>query len=100
MDNSYISNPVFIDYAIELAKKLGIPYQEAVRRGGSTNAGKISVTGKAVPVLVLGVPSRYVHTHYNFCAKDDLEAATKLAAQVIRELDKEKLQRICRQDIL
>lgn len=100
MDNSYISNPAFIDYAIELAKKLGIHYQEAVRRGGSTNAGKISVTGKAVPVLVLGVPSRYVHTHYNFCAKDDLEAATKLAAQVIRELDKERLCRICRQDIL
>ena len=23
---------------------------------------------------MLGVPSRYVHSHYNFCAKDDLEA--------------------------
>lgn len=63
------------EYAEELAKNSGIPFQETVRRGGSTNAGKISLTAKAVPVLVLGVPSRYVHTHYNFCAKSDLEAA-------------------------
>lgn len=100
MDKSYISNPVFMEYAMELAKKFGIPFQETVRRGGSTNAGKISLTGKAVPVLVLGVPSRYVHTHYNFCAKDDLEAATDLASQVIKGLDQERIRHILRQDIL
>ena len=100
MDKSYISNPVFIEYAEELAKKFGIPFQETVRRGGSTNAGKISLTAKAVPVLVLGVPSRYVHTNYNFCAKSDLEAAADLAVEVIRGLDAEKIRHICRQDIL
>ena len=87
-------------YAMELADKFGIRYQEAVRRGGSTNAGRISLIGKAVPVLVLGVPSRYVHSHYNFCAKDDLEAATELAAQVIKGLDAERIRHILRQDIL
>ena len=100
MDNSYISNTAFMDYAEEIAQKYGIKFQETVRRGGSTNAGKISLTGKAVPVLVLGVPSRYVHSHYNFCAKEDLEAATKLAASVIRELDAERIRHICHQDIL
>lgn len=100
MDKSYVSNPAFMEYAMELARKQGIPYQETVRRGGSTNAGRISLTGKAVPVLVLGVPSRYVHTHYNFCAKKDLEAAVSLAAEVIRGLDTEKLRHICRQDVL
>ena len=100
MDKSYISNPVFMEYAMELAGKFGIRYQEAVRRGGSTNAGRISLIGKAVPVLVLGVPSRYVHSHYNFCAKGDLEAATELAAQVIKGLDGERIRHILRQDIL
>ena len=100
MDRSYISNPLFIQYAEEVAKKYGIRYQETVRRGGSTNAGKISLTGKAVPVLVLGVPSRYVHTHYNFCAGADLEAAADLAAEVIRGLDIERIHHICRQDLL
>ncbi len=100
MDNSYISNPVFMEYAEDLAKKYGIRFQETVRRGGSTNAGKISLTGKAVPVLVLGVPSRYVHSHYNFCSGADLEAATELAASVIRDLDLDMIRHICRQDIL
>ena len=83
-----------------MAAKCGIKYQESVRRGGSTNAAKISVTGKAVPCLVLGVPSRYAHSHYNFCAKSDLEAAADLAVEVIRGLDAEKIRHICRQDIL
>lgn len=69
MDNSYISNVEFIRFAQETGDKLGIKYQDAVRRGGSTNAGKISLTGKAVPVLVLGIPSRYVHSHYNSAQK-------------------------------
>lgn len=99
-DQSYVSNPVFADFAKEMADKYGIPYQETVRRGGSTNAGKIHLQNKAVPVLVLGVPSRYVHSHYNFCAKADLEAAVDLACEVIRHLDQERQKHICRQDIL
>ena len=62
MDESYISNPVFMEYAMELAGKFGIRYQEAVRRGGSTNAGRISLIGKAVPVLVL--PPRLTASWY------------------------------------
>ena len=100
LDNSYISNTQFISLAEEVAEKCGIKYQESVRRGGSTNAAKISVTGKAVPCLVLGVPSRYAHSHYNFCAKEDLEAASAMAANVIRALDEEKIRHICHQDVL
>ena len=100
MDNSYVSNPVFIEYAHEIGKKYGIKYQDAVRRGGSTDAGKISLTHQAVPVLVLGIPSRYVHSHYNFCAKEDIEAVVKMAVEVIRGLDQERIAHIMRQDIL
>ena len=100
MDNSYVSNPVFIEYAHEIGKKYGIKYQDAVRRGGSTDAGKISLTHQAVPVLVLGIPSRYVHSHYNFCAKEDIEAVVKMAVEVIRGLDQERIVHIMRQDIL
>lgn len=100
MDNSYVSNPEFIRYAHELGGQYGIPYQDAVRRGGSTNAGKISLSGQGVPVLVLGIPSRYVHTHYNYCARADIEATINMAAEVIRGLTKERMNRILRRDIL
>ena len=96
LDASYVSNPEFIRLAHEIGEQCGIKYQDAVRRGGSTNAGKISLTGKAVPVLVLGIPSRYVHTHYNFCAMEDIDATVKMAAEVIKSLDRERIDRVLR----
>lgn len=94
LDQGYIGNPAFISYAEALADKQGIKYQNAVRRGGSTNAAKISLAYKAVPVLVLGIPSRYVHTHYNYCAKEDIEASVRLAVEVIKSLTEETVKQI------
>ena len=100
MDKSYISNVEFIRLAHQVGDLKGIRYQDAVRRGGSTNAGRISLINQAVPVLVLGVPSRYVHSHYNFCAKDDIESAVRMASEVIRSLDEEKIRTILKKDLL
>lgn len=84
LDASYISHPRFIDFAQKTADKNQIKTQHTVRRGGSTNAGKISLTGKAVPCLVLGIPSRFIHTHYNYAALEDLEAAVSLTVELIK----------------
>lgn len=96
LDQGYIANPLFIKHAEEIAEKHSIKYQNAVRRGGSTNAAKISLTYKAVPVLVLGIPSRYVHSHYNYCAKEDIEASVSLAVEVIKSLTEETINTILR----
>ena len=88
------------NYAREVAEEHGIKYQETVRRGGSTNASRISLEEKAVPVLVLGVPCRYVHTHYNYCAMEDVEAAVKMAVEVIRGLDNEKMEVLLKKNLL
>ncbi len=61
-------------YALDLAEKLGIPVQDAVRSAGATNgaADSIHLTAeKAVPVIVIGVPVRdYAGniTHYGISA--------------------------------
>ena len=96
LDQGYIANPLFIRHAEEIAQKHSIKYQNAVRRGGSTNAAKISLTYKAVPVLVLGIPSRYVHSHYNYCAKEDIESSVSLAVEVIKSLTEEVINNILR----
>ena len=88
-DQSYVSNPKFIAYAKAIAEDSGIQYQSAVRRRGSTDAGRIHVSHKAVPVLVLGIPSRYVHTHYNYACPDDVKATISLAVESIRRLSLE-----------
>jgi len=100
VDRLYIANRDFIELARETGDAHGIKYQETVRRGGSTNAARISLEEKAVPVLVLGVPCRYVHTHYNYCALEDVKAAVSMAAEIIRSLDQDKIDQLLRKDLL
>ena len=99
MDVSYVANPVFMKKAREIGDKYGIPYQSTVRRGGGTDAGKISLEGKAVPVLVLGIPSRYVHTSNNFCALEDVDAAVRMATELIKSMDESMMNEILRKDL-
>lgn len=99
IDAGYISSPEFIRFATAICEEKGISYQSAVRRGGCTNAASISLADKAIPCLVLGVPTRYVHTHYNFCAVQDIQATLQLAAEVIKKLDSSAVNHILKQDI-
>jgi putative aminopeptidase FrvX len=87
IDARMITNPRFQRFALELARKRGIPVQEAVRTGGSTNGGIIHLTGRAVPVIVIGIPVRYIHTHYGIASYGDFEHSVKLACEIIRALD-------------
>ncbi len=93
-DSSYITNPVFAQIARETAQKEEIPFQEAVRRGGGTNAGKISLTMGGIPTLVLSVPCRYIHSPNNYCAIEDMESAIRLAIMLVKKLDKNTINSI------
>lgn len=93
-DKSYIGNPEFINLAKNLADENGIKYQSAIRRAGSTNAGAIHLSEEGVPVLVLGIPSRYVHSHYNFARLSDFEATVELAVKVLENLNDENIRKI------
>ena len=88
-DVKMITNPRFQRFALDLAEKRGIPSQEAVRTGGSTNAGVIHVTGKAVPSIVIGLPVRYIHTHYGIASYQDFENTVKLGCELIKNLNKD-----------
>ena len=90
IDSRMITNPRYQRYALDLAEKLGIPVQDAVRSAGSTNGAVIHLTEKAVPVIVIGVPVRYAHTHYGISAYADFDNAVKLACEILKRLD-EKL---------
>ncbi|MBE0450696.1 MAG: M20/M25/M40 family metallo-hydrolase [Clostridia bacterium] len=92
MDASYVSHRRLIDSAKAIANAEGIPFQSAVRRKGGTNAGRIHMQNKAVPVLVLGIPSRYVHTHYNYAAMEDFNATVNLAKAIAMNIDPDSLK--------
>jgi putative aminopeptidase FrvX len=87
IDAGMITNPRFQRFTLDRARKKGIPVQEAVRTGSYTDGAVIHKTGKAVPVIVIGIPARYIHTHYSISAYSDYEDAVRLACEVIRGLD-------------
>lgn len=90
-DGSMITHPEFLAFARSVAKELDIPFQDAVRTGGGTNAGKIHLAHKGVPTIVIGVPARYIHSHYGYCSFEDFDNTVKWAAEIIRRLDKKTI---------
>ena len=87
LDKRMITHPRFQRLALDLAEQYGIPVQEGVRTGGSTNGAVIHLTEKATPCIVIGVPVRYAHTHYGVSAYADFDNAIKLACEIIKRLD-------------
>lgn len=87
MDARMITNPRFQRMALDLGERLGIPVQDGVRTGGSTNGAAIHLSNSGVPCIVIGLPVRYIHTHYGFAAYADFEHAVRLACEILRRLD-------------
>ena len=87
IDARMITNPRFQRYALDLAEELGIPVQEAVRSGGSTNGAPIHLSNLGVPCIVMGLPVRYIHSHYGIASLEDFRNGVRLAAEIIRRLN-------------
>ncbi|MFP3088998.1 M42 family peptidase [Treponema sp. TIM-1] len=92
IDARMITNPRFQRFTLDTARSQGIPVQEAVRTGGSTNGGAIHLSGQAVPVIVIGIPVRYIHTHYGIGAYSDFAYSVQLACAIIRALNKRLIE--------
>ena len=92
VDGAMISNPRVLKFARDIADKKGIKYQMIAREKGSTNGGKYHISETGIPVLVLGIPTRYIHTNYSYASIDDLTAAISLAVEVIKELNKDVIK--------
>ena len=89
IDAKMITNHRYQRYALGLAEELGIPVQDAVRASGATNGSAIHLSGAGVPVIVIGIPVRYAHTHYGISAYSDFDNAVKLACALLRRFDRE-----------
>lgn len=92
IDSRMITNPRYQRYALDLAEKLNIPVQDAVRAAGSTNGAAIHLTGRGVPTIVIGVPVRYAHTHYGVSAYADFDNAVKLACEILKRADADLIE--------
>jgi len=95
-DSSVIGNRFLRDFIIETAKKEDIELQFCFLFGGGTDAGVIQKTGPGVPSVVMGVPTRYIHTHYSMFNYNDYEKTLKLLVAIIKNLDDDSVRMIKR----
>lgn len=94
LDPSAILNRSFVDLAVDVAEQSGIPCQLAVRKTGATDAKAIHVHAGGVPTIVLGVPTRYIHSPQSLLHVDDYLNALRLTLELLTNLDAETVERL------
>jgi len=93
-DPSAIGNPRLGRLVKKIAEREGIRHQVTVRRSGGTDAGSFHLTNEGIPSVVLGVPSRYIHSHNAIIQIEDYLDMVKLAKAIVRELDEAKVNEL------
>ena len=91
MDVSDICNPRFQRWVLGKAKEYGLPAQASVREGGGNNGAVISLSNRGVPVVVAGIPVRYIHSMTSITSYEDFENTAELVSILAKELTPEIL---------
>ncbi len=91
-DASMIPNQELKEFIIQVAEEERIPYQLSQVKKGGTDAGIIHITGVGCPCIVVGVPTRYIHSHVGVFSLEDLENTVKLIVSAVKRLDRETVE--------
>jgi len=87
-DARMIPNLKLRDLVVKIAKKNKIPLQFSTMERGATDGGSIHLYKSGVPTLVIGVPTRHIHSSGSIIFRKDYDQAIKLLEKVILKLDK------------
>jgi endoglucanase len=87
-----IPNQRLKEFVIQVAEEAKIPYQLSAVSGG-TDAGRLHLYRGGRPSIVIGVPTRHIHSHVSVISLSDLENAVKLVAELVLRLDEETVRR-------
>jgi endoglucanase len=81
-------NPILGDRLEETAKKAKIPVQiGAEPRATPTDANVIQLSRGGVAAALISIPTRYIHSPVEMLSLDDLDAASRLLAAFLENLD-------------
>jgi putative aminopeptidase FrvX len=86
-DASMVPNQPLKHFVIDTARKLKIPYQLSMTAVGGTDAARIHISRAGCPSIVIGVPTRHIHSHVGLLSFEDIENAIKLALELVKRFD-------------
>jgi putative aminopeptidase FrvX len=88
-DARMIPNLKLRDLVIATARELEIPLQFSAMPGGATDGAQIHLHNEGVPTVVIGVPTRHIHSHNAILCRDDYDQAVRLVVALVKKLDGE-----------
>jgi len=94
LDRSMLPNLKLRDLVIDTAEEMDIPYQFSTMDKGGTDGGHIHLYNTGVPTLVIGVPTRYIHSHSGIIDRRDYDQTVELISAVIKKLDNSEVESI------
>jgi endoglucanase len=86
-DARMIPNLKLRDLVMDTAAELDIPFQMSALEAGGTDGGAIHLNRIGVPTVVIGVPTRHIHSHGAIMHRRDFDEAVRLVEAVVRRLD-------------
>ncbi len=92
-DRTMIPHKSLRDFVIEIAETNNIPYHLTSIKGGY-DTGAIHLTNFGVPSLVLGIPTRYIHSASSIISYEDYANLLKLSILIVKNLDREVMEQI------
>lgn len=91
-DSSLIPNQALKELVINTAEKHNIPYQLSQIARGGTDAGAIHLMRAGCPSIVLGIPTRHIHSHVGILSLDDVKNCIQLVIELIKVMDKQTVE--------
>ncbi|OIU70889.1 M42 family metallopeptidase [Rossellomorea aquimaris] len=95
LDRSMVTHKGIRELVLDTAESNDIPYQYFVSQGG-TDAGRVHISNEGVPSAVVGICSRYIHTHASMIHVDDYAAAKELIVKLVKQCDRSTIDTIKR----
>lgn len=87
-DGGMIPNQNLRKLLMKTADEKKIPYHLTSLVRGTTDGAAIHVSRSGVPTVFLGIETRYIHSHNSIIYRKDYDNVVKLAAAVIKKLNK------------
>ncbi|WP_100331882.1 M42 family metallopeptidase [Bacillus xiapuensis] len=92
-DRTMVTHRGMREFVLDTAESRNIPYQYFISQGG-TDAGRVHISNQGVPSAVIGICSRYIHTHASIIHVDDYAAAKELLIHLVKASDKSTVDQI------
>lgn len=84
-DAGMLADPRVVNWMVETAQKVKIPYQYEILEFGGTDARAIQLSRAGVPAGCLSIPCRYVHSPSEMVDLGDVENSVRLLVELLSQ---------------